>query len=301
VRHDMKKLLCERPRIGHSLPSHKTGKRLNPNLDWESGEFDWGPPRLSSGRRLQERNGIAHKSLNDYLSPLERFYHSALGRDWDSVYSEIRQNIDDRSMSGNHLLGHVKSSVQTAIEMENGKPYSTRYSSRRHPNYCYTGYYVNPETGLLCEHREPSYRRRMRERNSRVETLRFDGGRYVLLHICKASDGCRRNILQSEDPHWIRQDRPENQNCVHKKQYRILQSIWFVEEFGYHDPEEPYNIITYESSSLECTRLRYNLREPGDRYIIRYKDVPEHQMFVKPKRQANRKELKIIRGMLQAW
>ena len=41
------------------------------------------------------------------MKPLERFLEKSVGRNWNKVYSEIRERIDPRRAIGLHVLQHL--------------------------------------------------------------------------------------------------------------------------------------------------------------------------------------------------
>ena len=146
MREDMSKVVIERPRSGHSLPSAKTGLRLR-QYD-ESDEFDELPRRVSGTRNkhLRPRNT---KHFSDLLGPLRRYLRSNVGRPWDKVYSEMKQHLDNRKTTGRHIFEHVEREVVLdCFETEDRKVYErSRFGGRVFP---VTGFYVHPRTRLLC-------------------------------------------------------------------------------------------------------------------------------------------------------
>jgi len=135
VRYDLQHLLVERERIGSAKRSRKTALRLGP----AAGDGDdcddvlviasWG------------RGGYGYwdrKELNENLGPLQRFLEKSVGRSWNKVYSEIRQQLDHRRATGFHILQHLNEMVQT------------------HPGQrAYTELFVDPKTGILRKRKRP--------------------------------------------------------------------------------------------------------------------------------------------------
>jgi hypothetical protein len=145
MREDMSKVVVERPRWGHSLPSSKTRLRIrhyDPEKDYED------LPKRVSGSRSKYIHAGDIKSFTDLLSPLRRFLRTNVGRPWDKVYSEMRENLDDRKVTGRHVFEHVEMEVEThALIGGDGEVYILGYNSGLEPIY---GFYVDPRTGLLC-------------------------------------------------------------------------------------------------------------------------------------------------------
>jgi hypothetical protein len=50
--------------------------------------------------------------LNEYLNPLYRFLEKRVGRNWDRVYSEIRQHNRPGSAVGEHIFQHLRDYVR---------------------------------------------------------------------------------------------------------------------------------------------------------------------------------------------
>jgi len=145
MREDMSKVVIERPRSGHSLPGYKTRlrvRRYDPEKDYEDT-----PKRVSGSRSKYVRAGET-KYFSDFLSPLRRFLRTNVGRPWDKVYSEMRENLDDRKVTGRHVFEHVEMEVEThALIGGDGEVYILGYNGGLQPIY---GFYVDPRTGLLC-------------------------------------------------------------------------------------------------------------------------------------------------------
>jgi hypothetical protein len=305
VRTDIQKLLCERERIGSTERSQKTRLKLNPNLEY-SDDFDSGPLRVSSARRRQEYGGLRHKQLNENLNPLQRFLEASLGRHWDDVYSDIRRNIDPRRAIGLHVLQHLEHMVSHQVEIaEDGTPYhvgSRAWRTRPHP---VSGLYVHPDTHILCEHRVNWDLFYDRKKAAPITRLHSDGDVYYEMETHrKAKDGC------THFPNWIKDGKKydhippighESQYeraCQHGLPVDDFREIWYVVEYEYHDPDEIYRVYRFEDG--DWTKRLYGLYEPGQKHIIRYKDVPSamEKPFVVRKHQANSKQLKGIRSVI---
>ena len=156
MREDMSKVVVERPRWGHSLPSSKTRLRIrhyDPEKDYED------LPKRVSGSRSKYILAGDIKSFSDLLSPLRRFLRTNVGRPWDKVYSEMRENLDDRKVTGRHVFEHVEMEVEThALIGGDGEVCILGYNGDPHPIY---GFYVDPRTRLLCwSDSRPPWKRR---------------------------------------------------------------------------------------------------------------------------------------------
>jgi hypothetical protein len=137
MRSDMAKVVVEQPRYGSRDRSLKTARKIRPVEVHE--DFDSGPVRASSRRWS--------KSFGEHLTPLWRFLRSNLGRPWDKVYSEIRSQLDGRSVTGQHVLDHLRWEVETDTFLVDGKPMWQGWGGPQPVS----GFYVHPKTGILRE------------------------------------------------------------------------------------------------------------------------------------------------------
>ena len=165
----MHKVVVERERHGSSRKSRKWGRRLAyvPDAD-----YDDQPKFVSSARRRQYSSDSKH--FTDVLGPLEGFLRSNLGRPWDKVFSELRQGLDVRKVTGRHIFDHLKWMVETDCWIG---PHRKVYA---YPRGCEVfGFYVNPRTGLLCFVPRPSARERKKQRLLRqeIDEIRLDCAR----------------------------------------------------------------------------------------------------------------------------
>ena len=152
MREDMPKVVVERERHGSTRKSRKWGQRLAFIADVD---YDDQPKFVSSARRRQY--GYNHKWFSDVLGPLRRFLYCNVGRPWDKVFSELRQGLDVRKVTGRHIFDHLESMVETNCWIgEDRGTYTFRWG-REHE---VEGFYVNPKTGLLCFTERPSSRQR---------------------------------------------------------------------------------------------------------------------------------------------
>lgn len=174
MRKDMAKVVTERPRHGHSNPSKKTRKRLSKD---EIEKDDHGSTRSPISRRRQF--GWNAKEFSDLLGPLRRYLHSKIGQPWDEVYSEISKTLDKRTVSGLHILDHVKYEVEQDVMFVRGIPHAgkVRWQSQ-HP---IVGFYVDPNTGLLQHVAKESKKQRKARYKQPVEEIKVDDHTYLRL------------------------------------------------------------------------------------------------------------------------
>jgi hypothetical protein len=165
MREDMSKVVIERPRWGHSLPSGKTRLRIR-HYDLEK-DYEDLPKRVSGSRSKYIRAGEI-KYFSDLLGPLRRFLRKNVGRPWDQVYSEMKESLDDRKVTGRHVFEHVDMDVEThPLIGDDGELYKLEYGGRLQPIY---GFYVDPRTGLLCwSDSRPPWKQRGRSKTDAQE------------------------------------------------------------------------------------------------------------------------------------
>jgi hypothetical protein len=166
MRADMHKVVVERERHGSTLRNRKWGPRL---AFVPEDDDDDQPKFASSGRGRQY--GHNKKGFSDVLGPLEGFLRSNLGRPWDKVFSELRQGLDVRKVTGRHIFDHLRWMVETGCWIgEDGKVQAP------HEGWWVGGFYVHPKTGLLCFRQKPSARERKKQRLMRqeIDEIRFD-------------------------------------------------------------------------------------------------------------------------------
>lgn len=164
MRKDMDRILVGRPRTGGKSP--KGTGRGNEERDLENMPFKEG---------MRSRWRYNRKELNENLAPFFRWLKSNIGRPWDKVYSEIREQIDARSAVQYHILQHLDQYVQLHTFLdEEGIP---RVHGTWRRDYEVDGLYVCPKSGLLKEHRLKSWRKRHPRKEPKYLTL--DGKDYI--------------------------------------------------------------------------------------------------------------------------
>ena len=141
MRHDMYKVIVERPRLGRGYTRcHRKPDDLEESPKQE-------------GLRKRHRN---RKHLNENLRPLERFLAAQVGRPWDAVYSEICAGIDRRNTVQQHIHQHLEDFVAMKVVEIDGElranagwrvlaPLSSPWAAK---------YFVHPRHGLLLLNRD---------------------------------------------------------------------------------------------------------------------------------------------------
>jgi hypothetical protein len=154
MRADMHKVVVERPRHGSRGKNRKWGKRI-PFLP--DAEYEDQPKFVSTSRRRQY--GSNCKWFTDVLGPLAGFLRSNVGRPWNKVYSELRQGLDVRNVTGLHIFDHLRQMVEINCWIgPDREVYAWNW------RYRVEGFYVHPESGLLCFVQPQGARQRKKER-----------------------------------------------------------------------------------------------------------------------------------------
>jgi hypothetical protein len=140
MRPDMHKIVVERERSGGRPGNRKWHKRLR---YVEGAEYEDEVKFVSSSRRRQY--GYEAKCFTDVLRPLKGFLGRNVGRPWNKVYSELRQGLDARKVTGMHIFDHLDSMVEKhCVIGDDRRIYSYPYGLE------VRGFYVHPQNGLLC-------------------------------------------------------------------------------------------------------------------------------------------------------
>lgn len=150
MRKDMPRLLTERPRkYGDAFNSYK--KRVQRDMENEAA------PAKESMRSPYRGNNT--KDLNENLRPLVRWLEKQVGRPWDKVYSELRQNLDFANAVQKHVWDHAKWMVELQVEVIDGRPHYRGARFRLSGELPPGTLWVDPATGILRTTRKVARRR----------------------------------------------------------------------------------------------------------------------------------------------
>ena len=330
MRQDIHKVVCERQRGGSSERGRKTRLKVDPKifltnhqyhksfedfreavLEYSQAEpcvdvidgidynsYDVGPTYLSSARR--RHYGWDCKRKNENTNAVNRFLYKSLGRAWNDIWSEVCENHDIRSYQG-HEFRHIFTwMVAQDIIMVDDKPYQTRWCSRHSwKDFPHTGFYVHPDTGLLCVGENRRYKRRL----DPVTSIHWYGNTWFKLEVFKDRNlecGCfhfkvpRPKDEKEEKQRW-RSYSDVPAVCIHGNE-PTPRPLWYVQTYTWHSPDEIYKVIHH----YDYEAKRYNLAV-GQTHTIYYRDVPD--ILAKPitdrKKVANKKELALIHNYLE--
>ncbi len=139
MRKDMYKIIVERPRGGAGFTMNRSRHSDPDDL-----------PHQVGMRKFRDLNGTRSKYLNENLAPLRRYLFKQVGRPWDRVYSEIRENLEADNVVQRHVLDHLDDYVVRNVaigkkgEWLNGNPECWSPDLPWHQPL-----YVDPRDGLL--------------------------------------------------------------------------------------------------------------------------------------------------------
>ncbi len=158
MRSDLHKVLTEQPRRGSDSRNLKTRARFRAYDD--SMEDRCALPK--TGKMVMGNRDLGphdeSKEFTDNLGPLTRWLDSQVGRNWDKVYSEIRQtfpntNKQNHHLLETHLLGYVVRHPMVEKSARGRRVYSIeRYAGRRELRA--GDFYVDPATHVLMRYRK---------------------------------------------------------------------------------------------------------------------------------------------------
>jgi hypothetical protein len=178
MRHDMRHVLTDRPRVGSRSGYHEVRAK-------ESRHDHEDLPSHEGMRVPYFRNWGDHKEFSDHISPLIRYLWGCVGRPWNEVWSEICAQVPSGNTVDRHLRNHVLGEIDINCEAIDGTVYTkpsdrwTRYS-RSEPR----GLYVDPRDGLLkagASDQHNSHRNAYKSHNDQVKIggecyWRYDSG-----------------------------------------------------------------------------------------------------------------------------
>ncbi len=145
MRPDMDEVVIERPRVRARYSYHDFRVRASHRDDPEALDD---LPKKQGYRRPYINDS---KEFSDLLGPLHRFMISCVGRPWDDVYSEIRQQINPSSTVQIHILNHVFQFVDIHTWIgEDGRVWAPGWFGGRPMHVSDGDLYVHPHTGVLC-------------------------------------------------------------------------------------------------------------------------------------------------------
>ena len=170
--HRLGEIVIERPRGGMRISAKKlTGyKKELQQITEEASEDGLLSPYLI---KIRKRT----KHFSDHLGPLRRWLYSKIGQPWDAVYKELCQQIETKTLIGQHLLVHVWQFVERDVELIDEVPYNKKsysYSERRQIGYWRDELYVHPDTGIVCLAKKKPNKDIQKRHNKRDDVVVID-------------------------------------------------------------------------------------------------------------------------------
>lgn len=290
MRSDMFKVIVERPRLGgdggKSIPHKKYKKKLR-----RESKNDFEDSCTKESMKTPYIYGYEGKTLNEHLSPLRRYLHKQIGRPWDKVWSEMcRLFSADNAVTG-HVRDHADDYVSKHVQMvEKGKKkvpceimqYGTGLSE-------VDGFYVHPETGLLCFNKVESYRSSYRRRKRQID--RFTDPDNPLIQYRLLRSKCKK----------CKDMRVEGETCEH------TQPIWYeitlaryewrktVKTYGF----PPTQHITTCRVDVETGKEINDILDPRSTESDLFRRYLTANVYAKSKRQLNKRDLKRLRPIIE--
>jgi hypothetical protein len=114
LRKDMAKVIVERPRRhgGETFRSRRNELKAQLNSAIRADDFDNIYSRESHAYWASRGLGYDRKELNENLNPLRRYLRAQVGRDWDTVFSEMCDVMDVRNACQFHIWQHARDYVE---------------------------------------------------------------------------------------------------------------------------------------------------------------------------------------------
>lgn len=159
MRADLNKQLCEHERYDSS----ESFRRVRHAKKFQG---DHGAdPELMVSRESMTKRGRT-KSFGENLNPLFGAVRKAVGRRWDSFYSDLCQTFDKRSVINQHILQHLMRYVEKDnIFIEDGELYVRQWHAKYKLRESNVEYFVDPRDGILRRNKYyKSYNRAYKER-----------------------------------------------------------------------------------------------------------------------------------------
>ena len=313
MRKDISKVICERQRFGSNEKSIKTSKSFDLRMDFMDEDYDSGPVFVSSARHRQEarcnplvqadgggkKNIQRYKSFNENRRPLFQFLKKSVGRPWNDVYSEIRENLNPNKTTDLDVLDHVSWEVTHDVVMVDGVPFTYYgYGGKK----VVSGLYVNPITGLLCNQERKKFTYKKTEE---IREIKLD--KYFSYEMFKKDSpsvcGCVHFKFHTEEycdsirSYRMRRLMRETPVCIHGNPATKV-TLWYLAEYKFHNPNDIYGTHLY--NPFYKFQSHPKLSEKNPVVVEYYRDHMDKQRYLFSHKTVNKKQMKEIRERLDA-
>lgn len=220
MRADMKKLLCESPRVhGGRIRKGRTAR------SYEDLPFREGMSMTS------RKNGWSGKEFGEHLAPLKRYIEKQIGRPWDKVYSEICKSMGDgQTPVESHIFVHLDGYICINVvrcsldESRTGLVYhGMKY---RHRWAVSSGQlYVCPTTGIikraksLVKDKPRKHETNYRKLDDNYVALKLNGIWYRYKVI---------TVKQEKEWMWFQSIRPEDRGDTNRNYKTGVYSYYYM-------------------------------------------------------------------------
>lgn len=87
-------------------------------------------------------------------------------------------------------------------------------------------------------------------------------------------------LRRAPDRKWDREPKPVTHVRLSDLAYcELIEGVWFRFDYRKRDADEVLEVVRFHEDKPE-RNLKYGLRQPGDRRIVRYRDAPEQNRMV---------------------
>lgn len=109
--------------------------------------------RSKEGMKVMHHGGT--RSMSDDLEPLIRYLRSHVGKHWDKVYSDLCRMLHTNTVTGQHVIHHLKQFVIEKVVKENGEWIAYDEGAPRviGKYYWRDQFFVHPKSGVLMEYK----------------------------------------------------------------------------------------------------------------------------------------------------
>ena len=181
MRPDMGKCVIERPRRGSRMALSAKARRYGKIVQHDDDpDYDGLSDLPVSRKRKGYYKKLGDKDFSDVLGPLHNYLRSSCGRQWDDVYSEIKQTLGKAGWGVQHIISaHLDVAIHTYRGVDGNVWISDKHGVHKVGGFHYD-FYVEPETGILRE--DTHYRKwraiaREREKARPLEVVPIEDGK----------------------------------------------------------------------------------------------------------------------------